>query len=73
MINEQKVRHSIIGGIALNLIVQALMLVLLAYSGEWRVWRFLFNAVAQIDALFVLSCFGYSLWLTEPKSVENNE
>ena len=54
MINKQQVRHSIIGGIALNLIVQALMLVLLAYSGEWRVWRFLFNAVAQIDALFVL-------------------
>ena len=72
MINEKKMCHSIIGGIALNLIVQAAMLVLLAYSGEWRVWRFLFNAVAQIDALFVLAWFGYSLWLTGPESPENN-
>jgi len=67
MISEKKVRHSIIGGIALNLLVQAAMLVLLAYSGEWRVWRFLFNAVAQIDAIFVLSWFGYRFWVNAPK------
>ena len=67
MISEKKVRHSIIGGIALNLVVQALMLVLLAYSGEWQVWRFLFNAVAQIDAIFVLSWFGFRFWANAPK------
>tara|TARA_R110002124_G_scaffold9782_1_gene50212 strand:+ start:511 stop:732 length:222 start_codon:yes stop_codon:yes gene_type:complete len=67
MISEKKVRHSIIGGIALNLVVQALMLVLLAYSGEWRVWRFLFNAVAQIDAIFVFAFFVNKFFLVTPK------
>jgi len=72
MINEQRVRHSIIGGIALNIIVQVSMLLVLAYSGEWRVWRFLFNAVAQIDAIFVLSWFGYCLWRSASEPRQNN-
>jgi hypothetical protein len=52
------VRTAVTLAVAVNVVVQVLLLGLLAIAGEWRVWRFLADSIAMIDAAVVLSIWA---------------
>jgi hypothetical protein len=62
-------RHSnLVLAAAINLIGQAAVLAALALAGEWRVWRFLCDFAAQLDALLVLGWWAWKLRHPVPAS-----
>jgi hypothetical protein len=52
--------------VAVNLLGQAALLAALALAGEWRVWRFLCDFTAQLDALIVLGWFVQKICTAVP-------
>lgn len=58
MKGKRSQRGAVIAAVGINIVIQLGLLWLLALSGEWRVFRFLANAQAQMDALVIL------FWMT---------
>ncbi len=58
MKGKRSQRGAVIAAVGINIVIQLGLLWLLALYGEWRVFRFLANAQAQMDALVIL------FWMT---------
>lgn len=59
---DRKVSKAVlIAAVGVNLLTQIGLLWLLSLWGEWRVFRFLANAQAQMDALIIL-CWMIGRW-----------
>ena len=54
MKGKRSQRGAVIAAVGINIVIQLGLLWLLALYGEWRVFRFLANAQAQMDALVIL-------------------
>lgn len=68
MSNKRRQQWSVIAAVAVNLAAQAALLAVLALAGEWRVWRFLTDSAAQLDALIVLGWWAWKLRQPVPAS-----
>lgn len=61
MSNKQRQQWSVLAAAAVNLAAQIALFAALALAGEWRVWRFLADCAAQLDALIVLGWWAWKL------------
>ena len=59
MTDDRRRRLDTFVAIAAVVIGHAVLIAALALAGEWRVWRFIVNATAQ---LYALAGLGWMLW-----------
>lgn len=59
--SDERQQWSVCAAVAVNLAAQIALLAALALTGEWRVFRFLANCAAQLDALIVLGWWAWKL------------
>ena len=55
MNEDRRQRRITIGAVCITLLLHGAILLALAVAGEWRVFRFLPNAVVQLDVILMLS------------------
>lgn len=67
MSQKQRQQRVLIAALAINLLVQALLLGALALAGEWRVWRCLTDFTLQLDAMLLLGWFALKLRNASPQ------
>ena len=59
--SDARQQGTVFAAVAVNLAAQIALLAALALAGEWRVWRFLADCAAQLDALIVLGWWAWKL------------